>query len=124
MTIPFTGSMGWTTAPVPKVSGWSQAGSILSLIGGAIAKSSKDKKTQSIGRALAAVGSIPGAIHNPGLTDQEGIGKKVVKQSAPKVSWLDDPTNTNYGSLNLDPNTQFLPGPDVSWDVKNILTPN
>ena len=38
----------------PKVSGWSQAGSILSLIGGAIAKTSKDRKTQSIGHALQA----------------------------------------------------------------------
>ncbi len=90
------------TSPVPKVSGWSQAGSILGLIGGVIAKTSKDKKTQSFGKALAAAGSIPGAIHNPGLTDQEGIGKEIVKQLSPNawdISWQDNPTDTNFGSL-------------------------
>ena len=66
-------NVGGALSPaVPKVSGWSQAGSILSLIGGAIAKTSKDRKTQSIGHALQAIGGVPMALHNPGLTDDKG----------------------------------------------------
>ena len=94
-------SLGGALSPAaPKVSGWSQAGSILGLIGGVIAKTSKDKKTQSFGKALAAVGSIPGAIHKPKTT--ESIWNR------------DSPNNTDFSSLALNPNTQFNPIPGLN----------